>query len=81
VQTVKDIAPAFQSIMAAVIEGRITPGEGSSLAEVLSSHVRVVSLVEIEQRKWKLEDSKSLGPRYWEEREALRRPDANEETA
>ena len=50
-QTVKDIAPAFQSIMAAVIEGRITPGEGSSLAEILSSHVRVVSLVEIEQRK------------------------------
>ena len=45
----------FQDISTAVAEGRITPGEGESISNILASHARIMETVELDQRVSNLE--------------------------
>ena len=55
VKSAADLPAAFQSIFAAVAEGRITPGEGQVLAEILRSQAQTIEQVEMERRLQALE--------------------------
>jgi len=55
----QELAANYQSVAAAVGEGRITPGEAQSLTEVLDRQARVFELVDMERRIQELEDYKS----------------------
>jgi hypothetical protein len=56
VHSAQDLAGAFESIMKAVAEGQITPGEAQSLSDVLNSQSRVFELGDIDRRVQELED-------------------------
>lgn len=51
----QDFPVHFQDITAAVAEGKITPGEGESISNILSSHARIMELVELDRRVAELE--------------------------
>jgi hypothetical protein len=46
----QDLHIQFQDITAAIAEGRITPGEGESISNILSSYAQTVELVEMDRR-------------------------------
>src|ERR1017187_5698655 len=46
----QDLPIHFQDITTAVAEGRITPGEGESLSNILTSHARIMETVEHDRR-------------------------------
>ena len=51
----QDLPIHFQDITAAVAEGRITPSEGESLANILISQARATELLEADRRLAELE--------------------------
>jgi hypothetical protein len=51
----QDLPIQFQDITAAIAEGRITPGEGESISNILSSHAQTLKLVEMDRRVAELE--------------------------
>jgi len=51
----QDLPIQFQDITAAIAEGRITPGEGESISNILSSHAQTLGLVEMDRRVAELE--------------------------
>jgi hypothetical protein len=51
----QDLPIQFQDITAAIAEGRITPGEGESISNILSSHAHTLRLVEMDKRIAELE--------------------------
>ena len=55
VRNVQDLNVAFQAIVSAVGDGRITPGEAHSLSEVLNVQSRVFGLVDVDRRIQELE--------------------------
>jgi hypothetical protein len=55
VESVKDLPLQFQDILRAVTEGRITPGEGESLFNILSGHARIMETAEFDRRLAELE--------------------------
>jgi Family of unknown function (DUF5681) len=65
-----DLSLQFQDISTAVAEGRITPGEGESLAHVLSSHARILETAEFDRR---LADLEAMGQKVQSYRSELKR--------
>jgi hypothetical protein len=55
-QNAQDLAGNLQRIVAAVGEGRITPGEAQALNDILKSQERAIELVGMEHRLQVLED-------------------------
>jgi hypothetical protein len=55
VESVKDLPLQCQDIVRAVTEGRITPGEGESLFNILSGHAQIIKSMEYDQRLAALE--------------------------
>jgi phage terminase large subunit-like protein len=55
VQSAADLPEAFQRIMAAVSEGRITPGEAQAMSDILDSQARAINSADIERRVQGLE--------------------------
>lgn len=51
----QDLPIQFQDISTAVAEGRITPGEGESISNILASHARIMETVELDRRVSNLE--------------------------
>ncbi|MGA2119859.1 MAG: DUF5681 domain-containing protein [Bryobacteraceae bacterium] len=51
-----DISEQLQCVTAAIAEGRITPAEGESITNILTSHVRIFETVELERRIEELEN-------------------------
>ncbi len=51
----QDLPIQFQDITAAIAEGRITPGEGESISNILSSHAQTLQLVKMDKRVAELE--------------------------
>ena len=58
-ESAADLPKTFQSIFAAVAEGRITPAEGESLSNILQSHARTSELIELDRRLQALEACRS----------------------
>jgi len=54
-QSAADLPGAFQRIMAAVSEGRITPGEAQAMSDILDSQARAINSADIERRVQELE--------------------------
>jgi hypothetical protein len=54
-KSAQDLPFQFQDITAAIAEGRITPGEGESMSNILTSHARTMEVVELERRVAELE--------------------------
>jgi hypothetical protein len=50
VKTVQDSSTALSKILSAVGEGRITPGEGETLARILEAQKRVIEVEDLERR-------------------------------
>ena len=65
-----DLAANLQRILAAVGEGRITPGEAQSLTEVLNSQAHLFVTVDEERRLQALEDFRSEVQKYRHQQEA-----------
>ena len=55
VESVRDLPLQFQDIVRAVTEGRITPGEGESLVNILSAHAPIMEAAEFDRRFAELE--------------------------
>jgi hypothetical protein len=55
IQGPQDVPIAFQDITAAIAEGRITPGEGESLSNIVETHSRFVPSVDFDRRLAHLE--------------------------
>ena len=55
----QDLPIQFQDITAAIAEGRITPSEGESIANILTSHAQTLGLVEMDRRVAELEGHRS----------------------
>lgn len=51
----QDLPIQFQDILVAIAKGQITPGEGSSLANILTSHARILDTVVLDGRLAALE--------------------------
>lgn len=51
----QDLPIQFQDITTAIAEGRITPSEGESISNILSSHAQILGLVEMDRRIAELE--------------------------
>ena len=49
-QNIEEIAASSSSILAAVGEGRITPGEAQAVSQILSTHTRLLKAVDVQQR-------------------------------
>jgi len=56
IRSAQDLPIHFQDITAAVAEGKITPGEGQSLSNILTSHAQTMERVNFEQRMAELEE-------------------------
>ena len=56
ITSAKDIPEQSQCVVAAIAEGRITPAEGESITNVLTSQVRIFETVELERRIAELEN-------------------------
>lgn len=59
IQTAADVAGALSQVLKAVGDGRITPGEGQTLAEILEGRRRTIETQEFEERLAVLEKGKS----------------------
>jgi hypothetical protein len=83
VHNARGISASFQSILAAVGEGRITPGEAQALAGILSDQARLFESADLERRIQQLEEFKSEVQVYKRQQayEMQRFTDANRETA
>ncbi len=68
----QDLPIQFQDITAAIAEGRITPGEGESIANILSSHAQTWQLVKMDQRVAELEGHFSDMESYRKEMEMFK---------
>jgi len=69
-QNALDLAANLQRILAAVGEGRITPGEAQALTEVLNSQAHLFETADMERRLQALEDFKSEVQQYSHQQEA-----------
>jgi hypothetical protein len=54
-QKPQDLPIHFQDITTAIAEGRITPGEGESLSNILSAHAQLMTSVDVDRRLDELE--------------------------
>ena len=52
-----DTAPALATVVTAVAEGRITPGEGEMFGRMLEAHHRLIEDNELEKRVSQLEQA------------------------
>jgi hypothetical protein len=55
VQTPQDLPNSFQDITTAIAEGRITPGEGESLSNILATQAQFLSSVDFDRRLAQME--------------------------
>jgi hypothetical protein len=55
VTSIQDLPIQFQDIATAIGEGRITPGEGESLSNILTSHAQTMERVDLDRRVAELE--------------------------
>jgi hypothetical protein len=62
-KTASEVSAALAVILAAVGEGRITPGEGETLARMVEIQRRVIEVEEIERRVQELENAVAEGRR------------------
>jgi hypothetical protein len=83
VQDLEGVAAAFQFVMAAATEGRITLNQAQVLAGILSEQARLFESVDMERRLQKIEESTSELQLCMRQRADLIRSftDANKETA
>ena len=65
-----DLAANLQRILAAVGEGRITPGEAQALTEVVGSQAHLFETADMERRLQELEEFKSKVKAYRHQQEA-----------
>jgi len=73
-QNVGDIAGNYRSILAAISEGRITPGEAHALVEILSNQARLFESVDLELRIQKLAEFKTEAQAYkWKQEQEMQR--------
>ena len=68
----QDLPIQFQDITKAIAEGRITPGEGESISNILSSHAQILQLVEMDKRVAELEAHLSVMESYRKEIELFK---------
>jgi hypothetical protein len=68
----QDLPIQFQDITTAIAEGRITPAEGESIANILSSHAQNLGLVEMDRRVAELEGHRSELSSYRQEIERFK---------
>jgi hypothetical protein len=55
ISSLHDLAIQFQDVIAAVADGKITPGEGESMSNILTSQAQTLERVNLEQRVSELE--------------------------
>jgi hypothetical protein len=55
ISSLQDLPIQFQDIAAAIAEGRITPAEGESISNILTSHAQTMERVEMDRRVAELE--------------------------
>jgi hypothetical protein len=55
ISSLQDLPVHFQDVVAAIAAGRITPGDGESLSNVLTSHAQAMERVEFDRRIAELE--------------------------
>ena len=55
ITSAKDISEQLQCVTVAIAEGRITPAQGESITNILTSHVSIFETVELERRIAELE--------------------------
>jgi hypothetical protein len=55
ISSLQDLPIQFQDIAAAIAEGRITPAEGESMSNILTSHAQTMERVEMDRRVAELE--------------------------
>lgn len=67
----QDLPIQFQDITTAIAEGRITPGEGESLSNILASHARIVEIADFDQRLAALETNREEVKSYRSELDQL----------
>jgi hypothetical protein len=70
--TPQDLPIQYQDITAAIAEGRITPSEGESISNILSSYAQTLELVEMDRRVAELEGHISELPSYRREIETFK---------
>jgi hypothetical protein len=68
-QNALDIAANYQELLAAVSDGRITPGEAQSLSEVLDRKARLFETVDTARRLQALEEHGSEVKRYHQQQD------------
>jgi hypothetical protein len=57
ISSLQDLPIHFQDITSAVAEGRITPGEGKSLSDILTNHAQTMERVDLDRRVAALEEN------------------------
>ena len=55
ITSLQDLPVQYRDITIAIAEGRITPSEGESISNILSSHTHALGLAEMEKRVVELE--------------------------
>ena len=84
-RSMAEMAASYQSILAGVGEGRITPGEAQALSETLTNHARLLEAVDWERRLEQLEAFKSQIEEYrreqWTAVERFTDENKNEQSA
>jgi hypothetical protein len=80
VHNAQDLPRAFQSILTAAGEGRITPAEAQSLSDVLKSQAQAFESAEMDRRVQELEDRQAEFHTLRKELQALALRITNEKT-
>jgi hypothetical protein len=57
ITSLQDLPIHFQDIVSAIAEGRITPGEGESLSNILTNHAQAMEPVDFDRRLAELEQN------------------------
>lgn len=64
IESAKDLPVQFQDIMLAIAKGKLTPSEGESMSNILTSHARLMEVVQLDQRVAELEASTQEAQAY-----------------
>jgi len=71
ISSLQDLPIQFQDLASGIAEGRITPGEGESMANFFETHARIMERVDLDRRIAELEDQVPEMKRYRSEVERL----------
>jgi len=76
--TTEELAANSQRVLTAIGEGRITPGEGQALSQILQDQCRALELVELDRRIKEVESAQSEVMNYQRDLERFKEDFVNE---